>query len=493
MAPGVLMQYFHWYIPADGSLYKEAAGNAGKLADIGITAVWLPPACKGEGGDHASGYDIYDLFDLGEFDQKNSIRTKFGTKEEFQQAVKILHDHKIHVYADIVLNHKAGADETERIRVRKVNPDNRNEFISEPFDITAYTKFTFPGRNKKYSEFIWDYRCFTGVDYDHDTKETAIFSILNDYGAGWEGVVDNEKGNYDYLMYADIEFRNPAVRSELNYWGKWYLDQIPFDGVRLDAVKHMSPRFYNEWLDQMRAIKPDLFAVGEYWAPGELSLLLKYIDATESRMSLFDAPLHHNFYQASKQGKEFNLTKIFENSLLGVHPDLAVTVVDNHDTQPLQSLEAPVEIWFKPLAYALILLREAGYPCIFYPDLYGAHYTGKGHDGNDQEIFLDKCENLDKLLQARKYFACGPQQDYLDHANCIGWIREGIAEIPRSGCAILMSNGEEGFKRMKMGSHHAGKTFIDFLGKYPGEIVLDEEGCAEFHVPAGTVSIWISK
>ncbi|MFP1495627.1 hypothetical protein ACLB1Q_02310 [Escherichia coli] len=37
-----------------------------------------------------------------------------------------------------------------------------------------------------------------------------------------------------------------------------------------------------------------------------------------------------------------------------------MTLVANHDTQPLQALRAPVEPWFKPLAYALILLRENG-------------------------------------------------------------------------------------------------------------------------------------
>jgi alpha-amylase len=59
-------------------------------------------------------------------------------------------------------------------------------------------------------------------------------------------------------------------------------------------------------------------------------------------------------------------------------PLLAVTLVENHDTQPLQALESIVEAWFKPLAYAMILLRAQGYPCIFYADYYGAHYTDRG-------------------------------------------------------------------------------------------------------------------
>src|SRR5260370_426529 len=125
------------------------------------------------------------------------------------------------------------------------------------------------------------------------------------------------------------------------------------------------------------------FAVGEYWAPGNLPLLLKYIDATAGRMSLFDASLHHNFVNASKGGKDYDLSAIFNDTLVAARPELAVPVVGNHDTQPLQALEAPVEQWFKPLAHALILLREKGYPCVFYTDLYSAAYKDKGHDGND--------------------------------------------------------------------------------------------------------------
>jgi alpha-amylase len=172
---------------------------------------------------------------------------------------------------------------------------------------------------------------------------------------------------------------------------------------------------------------------------------------------------------------------------------MAVTVVDNHDTQPLQSLEAPVEKWFKPHAYALILLREGGYPCVFYPDLYGAHYVDKGPDGNDYEIFLDKCDHIEELLRARNQFAYGNQRDYLDHANCIGWTREGTEENQHSGCAVLLSNGDDGFKLMEIGKAHSGKTFVDMLGNIADEIQINEDGCGEFKVNAGSVSVWITK
>jgi hypothetical protein len=62
---GVMMQFFHWYTPDDGSLWKEAAERATDLARAGVTAVWLPPAYKGIGGKSDVGYGVYDMYDLG--------------------------------------------------------------------------------------------------------------------------------------------------------------------------------------------------------------------------------------------------------------------------------------------------------------------------------------------------------------------------------------------------------------------------------------------
>lgn len=489
MSNAVMMQYFHWYYPQDGSLWKKLEKESPRLAEIGITAVWLPPAFKASSGGYSVGYDVYDLFDLGEFDQKGTVRTKYGTKEEYLKAVKTASKVGLQVYADIVVNHLAGADEAEKILAVKVDPEKRNQETSEPYDIKAFTKFTYPGRKDKYSNFKWDSTCFSGTDFDALKEETGIYKIINQVGEGWEEMVVGEKGNYDYLMYSDIEFRNPNVREHLKFWGKWYKETAGFTGVRLDAVKHISPKFYNEWLEFMRSnFGEDFFAVGEYWAPGDVVLLDKYIAATEGKVSLFDSSLQHKFHVASIQGNDFDLSTILDDTLLKTNPTLAVTVVDNHDTQPLQSLEAPVAHWFKPIAYALILLRMEGYPCIFYPDLYGAEYKDKGNDGNDHEIKLEPVAALEKLLDLRKNFCNGKLNDYMDHANCIGWTWEGTEDL--EGCAVIISNGEEGKKNMHIGEKYAGKNFHDFLGHCKEIIKIQENGVADFVCPAGSLSVW---
>ena len=492
MFKGTIIQYFNWYLPADGNLWNQVKQEAPKLRSLGFSAVWLPPAYKSMDGKDGVGYAPYDLYDLGEFDQKGSVRTKYGTRQEYIDAINAIHASEMQVMVDIVLNHKAGGDEIEKITVVKVDPDDRNKVISDPFEIEAYTKFTFPGRNKKYSEFIWDFMCFTGVDCAANLDEKGIFRIISQYGDGWQKMIDDELGDYDYLMFNDVNFRNEHVINELSHWAKWYYDQAPFDGVRLDAVKHIPTWFYTEWLDRLRKdTGKEIFAVAEYWSPGKTEVLLKYIEATKGTMSVFDATLQQNFSIASKTGKDFDLSKIFENTLVSADPVRAVTLVSNHDTQPLQALEAPVEKWFKPLAYALILLRDEGYPCVFYPDLYGEHYKDYSNDGNEYEIWLDKVENLEELLQARCDYAFGLQRSYFDHPNCIGWTREG--DENHSGCAIIMSNGDNGNKYMEIGKRYSGRTFTDLLKKIDAEVKINDEGWGEFFSPAGSLSVWIEK
>lgn len=489
---GIILQAFHWFIRGEGHLWEHVRDEASRYKEMGFTSIWLPPAYKNSNGAHSIGYEPYDLFDLGEFDQKGSVPTKYGTREQFLEAVKVLKEAGLRVMADIVLNHKAGGDEIEKFKVVKVDPSDRTKNISEPFDIEAYTKFVFPGRGKKYSDFIWDFHCFTGVDSAVNTHEEGIFRIVNRHGDTWQDVVGDEKGNYDYLMFNDIDFRNRAVVDELIHWGKWYYDTVGFTSLRLDAVKHIPPSFYNEWLQAIRDhAKEEIFVVAEYWSTHHRDFLMKYLEATHFNLSLFDAPLQNNFHTASRKGNAYDMRHILKGTLTELRADKTVTLVSNHDTQPLQALESVVESWFKPLAYALILLRDQGYPTVFYPDLYGAKYLGRGKDGKDYEITLMKVRELENLLKARQQFAYGESHDYFDHKNCIGIVRTGNDH--HDGCAVIMSNGEEGFKELKMGERYASATFIDYLGNYDKEVQTNEQGIATFSCHGRSVSVWVPK
>jgi alpha-amylase len=489
---GTMIQYFHWYYPNDGSLWKKVLSEAKTLAESGITALWLPPCFKAVNGINDVGYGVYDLYDLGEFDQKGTVRTKYGTKDEYLEAIRTAHENRMQIYADIVLNHKAGADDYERVEAKRVYADNRTIEYGDIDYIDAWTSFKFPGRNGKYSDFQWFWKHFDGVDWDENKKEKAIFKFTMRHSS-WEPILDRELGNYDYLMYADIDFMDPDVNSELRTWGKWFVEFIGVDGFRLDAIKHIKFDFFKDWLNDIRSLeREELFTVGEYWNYN-LSILLLYLEKSDYRLSLFDAPLHMNFHLASRVGRNFDLRNLLNNTLLQAKPLYAVTVVDNHDTQPLQSLESPVDYWFKPLAYAVILLRAEGYPCIFYPDWYGASYRDFGKDGNQYDIILAPVPKIKEMVKARQLYAYGIQHDYFDYPNVVGWTREGDADHPGSGLAVLLSNGDEGWKWMETGKAHAGETFVDFLGNHPGEVLINSDGWGEFKTSGASVSVWVPK
>lgn len=481
-----IFQFFHWYYSAEGNLWKHAQDQAAHLASLGVTQVWLPPAYKSARGMEEPGYAAYDLYDLGEFDQKGTVRTRWGTVQEYMDCIRVFHDNGIKVLADIVLNHKIGGDEKEKITVQEVDDNDRTKIISDPYQVEAYTKFYFPGRNGKYSSFVWDWHSFTGI-----CENEKIAMIRNEYFNGqWEDVPEKEHGNYDYLMGNDIEFRNQHVREELKNWGAWYTEKTGIDGYRLDALKHIAPDFFPEWLDfQKDHFKKDLLCIGEYWK-NDVQQLVDFIGVTNGRIQLFDAPLHFNFQQASQQGESYPMNRILENSLTAVKPELSISFVDNHDTQPLQSLQSPVEPWFKPLAYAIILLREQGTPCVFYPSIYGAKYVDSTN-GEEHYIELTPLSCVENMMKVRKNLAYGKQTEYFDHASTVGWTREGMTDREHSGCAVVITNGQEGSKKMSMGAQHAHKTMIDACGHRQDKIVLDDNGEADFPVNAGSVCVWI--
>ncbi|CAM3674320.1 MULTISPECIES: alpha-amylase [Yersinia] len=487
-----LIQFFHWYSPGGGQLWQEVSDKASQLREIGITIVWLPPAYKGASGGYSVGYDTYDLFDLGEFEQKGNRATKYGDREALQAAVERLQECEIQVLYDVVFNHKMGADEKEPVRVSNVEENNRNQIADEIIDAQAYTRFTFPARSGQYSQFIWDQTCFSGIDSIEDPSANGIFKIINDYGNdGWNDQVDDELGNFDYLMGANIEFRNPAVVEELKYWGRWLLDSLPCNGFRLDAVKHIPAWFYKEWIDHVRDhAQHDLLVIAEYWSP-DIGKLQKYLEQVEGKLMLFDVALQHKFHQASKSGDSFDLAQIFANTLVDTNPMNAVTLVANHDTQPLQSLESPVEPWFKPLAYALILLREQGVPCIFHPDLYGASYQDEGDDGEVYQIDMPIIPELEPLIQARQKFAHGAQTEYFDDNNCIAFVRSGNENQP--GCIVIMTNGAEAEKNIFLGEDFKHLRFGDFLGNRKDIVIIDEQGHGVFRVNGGSVSLWVQE
>lgn len=348
----------------------------------------------------------------------------------------------------------------------------------------AWLGFDFPGRGDKYSSQKYHWEHFSGTDYDAGNDKTGIYRILGD-NKHWSNSVGDESGNADFLMFADVDYSHPEVIGDVIHWGEWVVKEFKLRGFRFDACQHFSERFTNEFVSNLEKHfgKGKLFLVGEFWV-GDVEQLLEYLDEMDHKFSLYDTPLLNNFSQLSTT-ENGDLRKVFDKSLVQAKPDSAVTVVMNHDTQPGQTVATPIEGFFKPLAYALILLRNQGYPCVFYGDLYGM----KG-DNPEPPSCGDK---LAHLVLARKLFAYGEQDDYFDdEATCLGFVRRGTHDRP-AGLAVVLSNAGPGQKRMFVGEDHKGEVWTDVLGWQTDEVKIEDDGFASFMCSGTSVSVWVHK
>jgi alpha-amylase len=292
-------------------------------------------------------------------------------------------------------------------------------------------------------------------------------------------------------MLADVDFSQIDVQEDVFHWSEWLASELgaAMKGMRFDAIKHYSHGFLKSLVEHLAiTVGKDWFFVGEYW-DSNLKVLANVIEIFSQRISLFDVQLVYNF-SASSKAEHCDLTTMFYGTLAKHYPGNAVTFVQNHDTQETQALEAVVEEWFVPLAYAMILLRkDVGYPCVFYGDLYGIRGPKPRRPACGGK--------LPRLVLARKMYAYGTQREYAGEAECIGWTREGSGPknlAKSAGVAVVLNTGwswKE--KKMNVGKHHGGEVWTDVMRWAWGEVQIDQTGEGLFPVGHRSISVWVNK
>jgi len=440
---GVMMQAFYWDVPQTtpaGSWWKNLESKAQEFSDIGVTAVWLPPPYKGRAGASDVGYGVYDRYDLGEFNQCGTVPTRYGTLAELQDAIQAMKDKNIQVYIDIVMNHMMGADQTETFT-----------YNGETFNVP--TKFTFPGRGTTYSNYQWRYYNFNGVQLgDGSWKQWHANWDFPSYHDAW-----------DNLMGCEIRFQNPDNRKELIAWGKWITGKLGVDGYRLDATKHMYTPFVIEWLDN---VKGNRFAVSEALF-GDLGDLKNYAQALGSRSSLFDFPLHYRFGNVLNKDGSGDLRKLKFAGFTEVNGPRSVSFVDNHDTDR----SSPV-VKMKMLAYAYILTRHKGYPCVFYKDYYEYNLGSQ----------------IKKLIEIRKNHAYGGGWEY-DQTDADVYVFSRAGDQQHRGLLLLLCDAAATSKQLRTPFLNA--TLKDHTGHIGNTVTTDASGVGVFPVPTKSYAVWV--
>jgi alpha-amylase len=441
---GAMMQAFYWDCPKlenkEHQWWNFVRENIPSLRKLGFTALWLPPVSKaGNVGGQSMGYDPYDYYDLGEYDQKGGVPTWFGTKKDLMALIQTAHDNDMQVYADLVLNHNNGADEEE------VNP------------ITAqknWTKFV-----PKSGKFPRDWEAFHPSTFrSHDE--------------------DPFGGMPDLCHY------NPYVYGEILKFSRFLIEDIGFDGFRYDFVKG-----FGVWLiDAIQGIrymkngeiyKP--FGVGECWdSKTVIDDWLNRVNATsDNPVRAFDFPLRGRLKDMCDTPGWSLRNLPHPGTLLTSRADDAVTFVENHDIVR----EHPI-VNDKLMAYSFILTHE-GYPCVFWQDYFTWKLAKE-----------DTPNGIAALVQAHQEHAGGMSSViYLDNSLYImqrnGWdVRKGLLYVLNS------KPTEEGWNGARVQTRWRNTSFkpiawTENADGAPKVQVTDGSGRGEFWAPPRGYAVYI--
>ena len=321
---GTMMQAFYWDCPKDmqGEWWNFIRSKIGELAALGVDRIWLPPAQKSFGWI-SMGYDPFDYYDLGEFDQRGRKETWFGTKNELVDLIKTAKHAGIGSLADLVLNHNSGG-------YREENQYLETEELIREYGIDKKEKATWTKFNPASGKFHRNLEHFYPNDYG--TKDEGRFGRM-----------------------PDLCHFHPYVYSEILEYARWLNEEIGFEGFRYDMVKG-----FGDWITLAIQKYRKCFSVGEYWDSKEN--IENWLYDVNYTCSVFDFPLRETLKKICYA--ENLLPMLTMEAVTDNHPFKSVTFVENHDTDKDHPI-VPNKMW----AYSYILTHE-GYPCIFWKDFY---------------------------------------------------------------------------------------------------------------------------
>ena len=255
-----MLQYFN-------TDWNEIALKMPELAEAGYDSLWLPPPTKGSGG-LSVGYDLWDRFDLGNKDQRGSVRTRYGTEADLLRMVEIAHRFGIRVYFDNIMNHNAfdvpGFNASTPIDIYPglVPEDFHLLQTQEGFfrkgDNIANWNDSWQVMNRNFSDLIdlaqepgttnnnfgpSEGSTFPKIRFVRQPNNPEYYCFAPDgtyVGFGPNNGITiamlNDPANFN--RYAEY------VQDFLNRSARWLMDRTKADGLRLDAVKHVPYDFF---------------------------------------------------------------------------------------------------------------------------------------------------------------------------------------------------------------------------------------------------------
>jgi cyclomaltodextrinase len=345
--------------------------NITYLKELGIGGIYFTPIFK------AYSNHKYDTIDYMEIDPQ------FGTKETFKELIEVCHKNGIKVMLDAVFNHCG-------------------------FNFPHFQDILKNGDNSRFKNWF----------HSHEFP-----------------LVTKPKPNYDTFAFTPfmpkLNTENPEVKEYLLKVARYWVKEFNIDGWRLDVANEVDHAFWREFRKEVKAIKPELYILGEIWHDSMPWLRGDQFDAVMNYP--FTTNILNLFAKQTITVKEFveNMTTVLHMYPKNIN-DVAFNLVGSHDT-PRILTECGEDIERLKQVYTL-LLTFSGTPCIYYGDEIGM--TGEQDPGcrkcmewditkHNRELF----EHVQKLIQVRgenPLLANDGELSFIDpeyHDTCLAYLK----------------------------------------------------------------------
>jgi len=456
----VVFQAFWWDLNNEnypGNWYTYLAKLAPKLRDIGFDGMWIPAPSKGRSGGFSMGYDPFDHYDLGDKDQKGTVATKFGTKDQLLRMIAVAHANGLEIYPDIVLNHMK-ADEH--------------------------------GQQKTFR-----YMGFAGPDTGRWPKDPQHFHPNSDHRCDTGNICGDPFGFGPDACYRDASNGGGAngkyMRDQAREWFVWLTKQLDADGYRFDAVKHFPAYVVEDVLFNAKRDDNEFFCADEFvpdHGPPDLDI---WVSFTKERCGTFDFPFREALFKIVSSGGFFDIGSLpnFQQS----KRLKTVPFVNNHDSfrGPFHDSDISLELLptINPddsradVAYAAAFAVD-GSPLVFYEDLIV-------NSGDDR--FKADPENLQMRDYLINLIWAHQKLNFKDGAYKVPFQGSpDLLVLERTGKALiaLNDNGIETLNASVQTSFGPNVTLHDYSGSNAQDITTDAEGRVTVSVPKMSYAVW---
>lgn len=328
------------FYDADGDGIGDFRGVAEKvdyLKSLNVGTVWLMPIME------STTYHGYDVVDY------QSVNPDYGTMEDFEYMLGVLHDNGIRVILDFVANHTSSSN--------------------------AWFKEALADKDSKYRDYYF-------ISEEEKTED------------GWRKA---ENGLYYYGLYdsimPDLNYANKNVWEDMKANAGFWLDK-GVDGFRLDGANNIDEdaavthAWWQDFTTYVKSKNPAAFIVGENWIT-TMKELAPYFADMDSSFN-FDAA---NLIEEMARGVQTDIVKhlneghaYYEESANTTPSVPKVTIdsvmINNHDMDRIASRAGTKE---QAKLAAALQFTLPGTPYIYYGDELGQ--LGEKPDDNRREPF----------------------------------------------------------------------------------------------------------